>query len=373
MKFSKHPAVIVFLASAVLVQPVFGQGSLTPPGAPAPTMKSLAEIEPRTAISSIPYTINTPGSYYLTTNVSASSGYGILIVSSDVTLDLNGFELAGGPATQAGVRVSGSQTNITVRNGVITRWGTHGVDLWSSGYPRNTLLENLKITFNGSDGAIIEAGNVVRDCQFFDNGNYCMENFGGQILRCVARENGYGFLGQNSDFVDCRSERNGGFGFSITRCTMTRCVSEKNGGSGANVMSAGNVLKSCRIFANNYIGINLNGNATISDSVVETNGSYGISIYGNGSQILGNNCVSNANIAIIIQGHANRVLDNNIVSRPGVVGVEVTSSGYSNNIVARNTVTGNGANNFLILGSMNDTGPIGSASTATSPWANISH
>jgi parallel beta-helix repeat protein len=42
--------------------PVFAQGSLTPPGAPAPVMKSLdqldAKLEKRTPISSLPFTIN---------------------------------------------------------------------------------------------------------------------------------------------------------------------------------------------------------------------------------------------------------------------------------------------------------------------------
>jgi hypothetical protein len=37
------------------------QGSLTPPGAPAPTMKTLAQIEPRTPISSAPFTITVSG------------------------------------------------------------------------------------------------------------------------------------------------------------------------------------------------------------------------------------------------------------------------------------------------------------------------
>jgi hypothetical protein len=41
------------------------QGSLTPPGAPAPTMKTLAEIEPRTPIFSLPYTVTNAGSPWM--------------------------------------------------------------------------------------------------------------------------------------------------------------------------------------------------------------------------------------------------------------------------------------------------------------------
>src|SRR5882724_3568968 len=75
---------------------VFAQGSLTPPGAPAPTMKTLTQIEPRRPISSLPFTINTSGSYYLTTNLVGVVGSdGISIVASDVTIDLGGFTLLG--------------------------------------------------------------------------------------------------------------------------------------------------------------------------------------------------------------------------------------------------------------------------------------
>ena len=73
---------------------VMGQGSLTPPGAPGETMKTLAQVEPRTPISSLPYTINESGSYYVTGNLS-STGSGIIIESSGVTVDLMGFSLTG--------------------------------------------------------------------------------------------------------------------------------------------------------------------------------------------------------------------------------------------------------------------------------------
>ena len=73
---------------------VMGQGSLTPPGAPGETMKTLAQVEPRTPISSLPYTISEPGSYYVTGNLS-STGHGIIIESSGLTVNLMGFSLTG--------------------------------------------------------------------------------------------------------------------------------------------------------------------------------------------------------------------------------------------------------------------------------------
>src|SRR5436190_21494060 len=75
---------------------LFAQGGLAPPGAPAPTMKTLQQIEPRTPISSLPFNILTSGSYYVMTNLTGVSGSdGITVFVSGVTIDLGGFSLTG--------------------------------------------------------------------------------------------------------------------------------------------------------------------------------------------------------------------------------------------------------------------------------------
>ncbi len=101
------------------------QGSLMPPGAPGPTMKSLDQIEARTPISSVPFTIANPGSYYLTTNVTVSTGNAITINANNVTLDLNGFTISSTQnpaATGHGIQLGGvgGVTNITILNGIIS-------------------------------------------------------------------------------------------------------------------------------------------------------------------------------------------------------------------------------------------------------------
>ena len=99
----------------------FAQGSLTPPGAPAPTMKTLGQVEPRTPISAAPFTITSAGSYYLTTNLTVASGNAITISTNGVTLDLNGFTIASTApsATGCGILLSGPLVNVTIRNGNI--------------------------------------------------------------------------------------------------------------------------------------------------------------------------------------------------------------------------------------------------------------
>ena len=112
-----------------LASTVTAQGPLTPPGAPGPTMKTLQQVEPRTPIGSLPFTINTPGSYYVTTNLTGTGGSsGITINSDDVTLDLCGFALIGVAGSLGGISMPATRHRITIRNGIIKEWGGHGVN-----------------------------------------------------------------------------------------------------------------------------------------------------------------------------------------------------------------------------------------------------
>ncbi len=115
-------AILILLSSFFLLPSALPQGSLTPPpGAPAPTMKTLAQIEPRTPISSLPFTISNSGSYYLTKNLSVTSGDAITISTSGVTLDLNGFTISSSanPAGGTGVLLGSAIKDVTILNGHI--------------------------------------------------------------------------------------------------------------------------------------------------------------------------------------------------------------------------------------------------------------
>ena len=134
------------------------QGSLTPPGAPAPTMKTLDQIEARTPISQLPFTIDTGGSYYLTGNLSTGASNAIVIAASGVTLDLNGYTIYstvtlaqnGGTA----ILLNDGITDVTVQNGHIFSGVVHtGLGYSGSGFgsgivggSKNIHVRNISIS-----------------------------------------------------------------------------------------------------------------------------------------------------------------------------------------------------------------------------------
>jgi hypothetical protein len=71
----KTLAVALPVGAILYASGIFAQGPLTPPGAPAPTMKTLQQIEPRIDLATVPgnasahHVIDRPGSYYLSGNL----------------------------------------------------------------------------------------------------------------------------------------------------------------------------------------------------------------------------------------------------------------------------------------------------------------
>jgi len=374
------PRLAMLLSLCAQFSTAHAQGALTPPGAPAATMKSLDQIEPRTPISSAPFTISSPGSYYLTTNLTGSSGsFGISINSGNVTLDLNGFTVQGVHGSTVGIQIPTTYTNLVVRNGTITGWGADGVNSYNSGYPRNQVFEHLTISANGGRGLTTEAGCIVRDCLFIGNVSDGLSSVGGDVGGCISRNNGnFGFNLVNSSARQCLAEYNSNAGFSLNASRALDCVSQNNPGSGIICFGVGDEIRRCRIIYSGGIGINLAGGNVanvIEECEIANNSSYGIySVGTGGSMISKNNFNLNGFGAIVIGDNNNVIEDNHVVTASGVYGIAISSSGYTNNVVIKNVVVGGGAAyNYSNIGGANDFGPVSSAATATSPWANISH
>ena len=186
-------AALVVAASHALAGPLD-----PPPGPIQSTLKTLVDVEPRTAVSpentpgdsDATFVISQPGSYYLSGDVNAKSGQsGIKIASFDgVTLDLNGFTIRGDTGAEYGVLIQGN--DITVRNGRmqgfkggispgagqltaedldITLTGATGYDgISSSEYLR---VARCSITFAGGYAILAQSGGLVTDCNILCTNN----------------------------------------------------------------------------------------------------------------------------------------------------------------------------------------------------------
>jgi parallel beta-helix repeat protein len=401
---------VITLASAWLV---FGQGSLTPPGAPAPTMKTLDQIEPRTPITNLPYTISQPGSYYVTTNLTGVAGEsGITIGADHVTLDLMGFELRGVPGSWNGITVGVGGRCITVRNGSIHSWQGAGI----GGAVYDSRVENIRVAENGDRGISLAGGSFTEGGRNQVIGCYAITNgLGGSavgiaageaaLLRdCVAAANqGGGILvGSGSVLQNCVSVTNTANGFSLgTGTAIAQCTASSNAGHGfsgggglsiVNCSAQGNgydgflteqaTLVNCAASANGKNGIAVLSNSVVSACVAAGNQENGIQVIRN-CQVLNNTCTGNANVSqragIRAEGDANRI-DGNLAIGNLVDGIAVFSNA-TKNVVVRNTAQGNLGFQFRVPGipgqlpaGANIVGPIVSDATNVNAnaWANFS-
>jgi len=181
----KYTAVMVACSLVLPAWISYGQGSLTPPGAPAATMKTLDQVEARTPIAEAEYTIRDSGSYYLTTNL-LSSGIdnGIEVRASDVVIDLNGFTIDGSGATRSGIHLF-SVANVIIANGTIRDCDRNGIYAYGSS---NCVFRNLRLIGNARSD-VAYAGLIggeqchTRDCVVLNNSGYGVKAYAGsQVL-----------------------------------------------------------------------------------------------------------------------------------------------------------------------------------------------
>lgn len=282
-------------------------GPLNPPAGPvASSHKTLTEVEPRIAINTVNtpgdansvFKISKPGSYYLVGNASGTAGkHGIEIDASGVTIDLNGFELAGVPGMGLfdGVHAAvAGLTNIAVVNGSVRDWGKDGINLGD----------------NSATGCRVEGVHA--------RGNLARGIFGGVnsiITRCTASGGQTGIYVRSGSIVaDCSATANSSFGIAtIEGCIVTRCVSYANAGTGF-LADIGSVVVGCSALSNALDGIQCSTSCIIRGNICTFNGlaggdGAGIHATGKDNRIEENNCIG-ADRGIDVDGAGNFIVRN---------------------------------------------------------------
>jgi parallel beta-helix repeat protein len=343
------------------------EGTLDPPaealqnGQPRAHMKTLDQIEPRTLITQLPYSITNSGSYYLARPMAGSPfSNGVTIAASHVKLDLCGFSIDGGTTDSlCGVFVGGQAFNVSIRNGIIRGWGGFGV-----------------LATNAKDA-------VLADLKAFDNGHgglYVGDN--ALIERCAAYGNGVSAPPVNPPWSD--GIRAGAYS------TIKDCKAMHNKGAGIHAYFHSRVAGCTASDSMNANGIWAEDFCTVTDCTAARNRSVGISVYSQ-CRVAGNTCAGNGVTndmtppdgmvaGICVQGN-NSVIERNNVTGNGI-GIEVIDSAFGN-LIVNNTATKNGQPNrdYKILGI--PTGPCSNyvgaiwdlapgEITNSNPWANFS-
>ena len=389
------------------------QGPLTPPAPPGPTMKTLDQTEPRTAIGILPYVITASGSYYLTANLVGVSGQdGIIVAADNVTIDLNGFTLSGANGTGTGIAISGSHSHLTAFNGGVRNW-RDGLSWPCCGAYR---VSHLTCAFNQNNGITVGSDSVVENCNLDSNGGVGIQAAGannlltantvvgsgshgivvgdfGKVMNCSVRNpGGIGIqvngtngdivcdgvvnpgqagisVGDNSAVRWCNIIGSSGVGFQggvFVTADWNTCRSGKTHGF---VMANNAIIRNCTADSNAGDGFQAGAGSSFFANLARKNTGRG-ALLGDSSEVHNSSFFANTSHGLQI-GSKSLVAGNALLGNgAGGTGSGLVLTG-SGNQVRQNSASGNATSNYAGNLQTSDTGPVGSAASASSAWANL--
>ena len=187
-----------------------------------------------TKITNVPYTISSPGFYYLGLNVTYSgTGNAISVNADNVTLDLMGFSLtgAGKSISNCGINPNVTTTpsnNLEVRNGTVS-----GFNAGVVGAGANIRVSRIR-AFNNAWGIWVAGDNPLIEGCISSNNDHGILVGSGRISGCVANNNsnqGIALNGPGALIGNVANNNSLGFGFSdLPAPTMV----DRNSASGNN-------------------------------------------------------------------------------------------------------------------------------------------
>jgi hypothetical protein len=361
----------LFLVLALLLPAstfVHAQGSLTPSGGPAPTMRTLEQIEPRIPIFA-PTNLAESGSYYLTSNLNVEAGAnGLTIAANDVTVDLNGFTLRSlGGVGANGILVAGAHTNLCVRNGTIRDW-SGGI---SAAGAANCRFERLNLLQNTGLGLWAGENSLVQDCVVGgSNANFgVLVGSSSRVKDCVVQDSPIGIgTGQGCIISGCTVRNTSNIGINAgTYSMITECAVIGPGSNG--IVASVSIINRCVAGGLTGVGINVGDVGTVTDCIVQN--TQGNGIQGSSGSVIRGNTLANISVntnpaAIYVTGSGNRIEANN-ATFSAAYGLRATATG---NVIIHNNVRNTAGGYAQIVGG-NEAGPVADPATATNAWTNF--
>lgn len=232
-----------------------------------------------TPISSLPITLSTPGSYYLTDNLTSTGSYGILISAPDVTVDLKGYTITGTNAANSnGVWISSAAHNAIVKNGTIKEF-EDGVDALSGNF--FVTIKNVSVR-NTTWGIKLDSMSaLVENCTSAEN-MFGIAAANGTILNNLVLNNtstGIYAGGNGARIIGNKVSYNGSEGIKVGNGgTVMNNTSSYNDGDGIKCF-----ISECNITGNTALnnqgdGIDSGVRSLVKDNVAKANTAYGISV-----------------------------------------------------------------------------------------------
>jgi parallel beta-helix repeat protein len=240
-----------------------------------------------TKISRVPYTITTPGFYYLAQNLTIAPIAGnvaITVEADNVTLDLMGFVLSGVGKSDDGIVFSGIRSNVEIRNGSLRDFNGKGIyaldargirvislrvrDTAAAGIElggTDHLVMNCSVKSAGGHGILVGTGSLVKGNLVLNNADYGIKAYGGSsLVGNVVASNGLGIAAASFSLVTDNTVANNTSNgiYAADKCTLSRNTAYNNTGTGI----ATGIY--CTITNNTTDGLTYGSNCTTADNTV---------------------------------------------------------------------------------------------------------
>jgi parallel beta-helix repeat protein len=335
-------AIMLFIISEWAVA-----GNLEPPSGPAPSMKTLQEIYDKVAggteITSLPYTISSPGFYYITQDLTSPEGsHGITITVDNVTLDLMGFSLIGpeGSGNFDGVHMAWRSNN-EIRNGTVMNFPRTGIlNEWGGGGHR---VINIRAVNNQTGIHLRHRDNLIKGCTAILNTYVGITSgIASTVTGNTTYNNGYSgiYAGEGSIVTGNTSYDNGSNGISTSNGTTVTGNAAYNNSDKGILVFFGSTVTGNTVYDNVSDGIYVGSGSTIIGNTAYNNGVSGI-YAGSGSTVTGNTAVNNFGNGIFV-GEGSSIIGNT-ARRNTLYGIRFGGTG--NNLVDQNTAYDNSGGN----------------------------